>query len=62
MMNDLAPNQVYVGTPSYHHREFLRMAAAFPKLPEMRKTLLDLKKRIEKMEEALSLEGKEKEK
>jgi UDP-3-O-[3-hydroxymyristoyl] glucosamine N-acyltransferase len=62
VMNDLPANQAYVGTPSYPHREFLRMAAAFPKLPEMRKTLLDLEKRIEKMEEAFSLEGKEKEK
>jgi UDP-3-O-[3-hydroxymyristoyl] glucosamine N-acyltransferase len=60
--HDLPGNQGYVGSPALPHREFLRATATFPKLPEMRKTLLDLEKRIEKMEEALSLEGKEKEK
>jgi UDP-3-O-[3-hydroxymyristoyl] glucosamine N-acyltransferase len=60
--HDLPSNQAYVGSPALPHREFLRAAALFPKLPEMRKTLLDLEKRIKKMEEALSLEGKEKEK
>jgi hypothetical protein len=43
-------------------REYIRAITSLPKLPEMRKTLLDLEKRIKKMEEALSLEGKKKEK
>jgi len=60
--HDLPANQGYLGSPALPHREFLRAITTFPKLPEMRKTLLDLEKRIEKMEEALSLEGKEKEK
>jgi UDP-3-O-[3-hydroxymyristoyl] glucosamine N-acyltransferase len=60
VMNDLAANQVYVGTPSYPHRESLRMVAAFPKLPEMRKTLIEIEKRLKKIEEALSLGEKEK--
>ncbi len=60
VMNDLPANQAYVGTPSYPHREFLRMVAAFPKLPEMRKTLLDMEKRLKKIEETLSSRGKEK--
>jgi UDP-3-O-[3-hydroxymyristoyl] glucosamine N-acyltransferase len=60
VMNDLPANQAYIGTPSYPHREFLRMAAAFPKLPEMRKTLIEIEKRLKKIEETLSSRGKEK--
>ena len=60
--HDLPANQAYVGSPALPHREFLRAAVLFPKLPEMRKALLDLEKRIKKMEEAFSLEGRKKEK
>jgi UDP-3-O-[3-hydroxymyristoyl] glucosamine N-acyltransferase len=60
--HNLPANQAYLGSPALPHREFLRAITTFPKLPEMKKTLLDLEKRIEKMEEALSSEGKEKEK
>ena len=60
--HDLPANQGYVGSPALPHREFLRAITTFPKLPEMRKTLLDLEKRIKRMEEALSSAGKEKEK
>ena len=60
VMNDLPANQAYVGSPSYPHREFLRMAAVLPKLPAMRKTLIEIEKRIKKIEEALSSGGKEK--
>ena len=60
VMNDLPANQAYVGTPSYPHREYLRMVAAFPKLPEMRKTLIEIAKRLKKIEENLSSRGKEK--
>ncbi len=59
---DLPGNQGYVGSPALPHREFLRAVTVFPQLPEMRKRLLDLEKRFQKMEGALSLEGKEKEK
>jgi UDP-3-O-[3-hydroxymyristoyl] glucosamine N-acyltransferase len=60
--HDLPGNQGYVGSPALPHREFLRAVTVFPQLPEMRKRLLDLEKRLQKMEGALSLEGKEKEK
>jgi len=60
--HDLPANQGYLGSPALPHREFLRAITTFPKLPEMKKTLLDLEKRIEKIEEALSLKGREKEK
>jgi hypothetical protein len=42
------------------HREFLRVANIFPKLPEMRKSLLEIEKRLKKIEEALSSGEKEK--
>ena len=58
--SDLAANQAYTGSPALPHREFLRAATAFPKLPEMRKTLIEIEKRLKKIEEDLSSEGKEK--
>ena len=59
---DLPGNQGYHGSPALPQREYIRAITSLPKLPEMRKTLLDLEKRLQKMEEALSLKGKEKEK
>jgi len=59
---DLPGNQGYHGSPALPQREYIRAITSLPKLPEMRKTLLDLEKRLQKVEEALSLEGKEKEK
>jgi UDP-3-O-[3-hydroxymyristoyl] glucosamine N-acyltransferase len=58
VMNDLPANQAYTGTPSMPHRDFLRMAAVLPKLPEMRKTLLQIEKRLKRLEEAISSERK----
>jgi UDP-3-O-[3-hydroxymyristoyl] glucosamine N-acyltransferase len=58
--HDLPANQGYVGSPAIPHREFLRAITVFPKLPEMRKTLLDIEKRLKKIEETLSSKGKEK--
>ncbi len=58
--HNLPGNQAYVGSPALPHREFLRANAVFPKLPEMRKTLIDMEKRLKKIEETLSSRGKEK--
>jgi UDP-3-O-[3-hydroxymyristoyl] glucosamine N-acyltransferase len=58
VMNDLPANQAYTGTPSMPHRDFLRMAAVLPKLPEMRKTLLQIETRLKGLEEAISSERK----
>ncbi len=58
--HNLPGNQAYVGSPALPHREFLRSNAVFPKLPEMRKTLIDIEKRLRKIEEAVSSRGKEK--
>jgi UDP-3-O-[3-hydroxymyristoyl] glucosamine N-acyltransferase len=58
--HDLPANQGYVGSPALLHREFLRAITVFPKLPEMRKTLIEIEKRLMKIEEALTSKGKEK--
>jgi UDP-3-O-[3-hydroxymyristoyl] glucosamine N-acyltransferase len=60
VMSDLAPNQAYVGSPPLPPKEFFRMVAALQKLPEMRKILLDIERRLKKIEEAPSSKGKEK--
>ena len=57
---DLAPNQGYTGSPALPHREFLRTITVFPKLPEMRKTLLDIEKRLKELEKRSFSERKEK--
>ena len=60
VMNDLPANQVHMGTPSMPHRDFLRMTAVSQKLPEMKKTLVEIEKRLKRMEEAISSKrGKE---
>ncbi len=58
--HNLPGNQAYIGSPALPHREFLRSNAVFPKLPEMRKMLVDMEKRLKKIEETLSSRGKEK--
>ncbi|KPK89830.1 MAG: UDP-3-O-(3-hydroxymyristoyl) glucosamine N-acyltransferase [Deltaproteobacteria bacterium SM23_61] len=51
---DVAPGQILSGSPAFPHREWLRAQAAFPKLPEMKRALAELEKRITQIEEALS--------
>jgi len=58
--HDLPADQGYVGSPALPHREFLRAITVFPKLPEMRKILIEIEKRLKKIEEAFSSKGKEK--
>lgn len=50
---DVPPRQVVSGTPHMPHREWLRMVSVMPKLPEMRRTLLSMQKRIEALENIL---------
>jgi UDP-3-O-[3-hydroxymyristoyl] glucosamine N-acyltransferase len=47
---DIPPHQVVAGTPHMPHREWLKMEACLPKLPEMRASLADLRHRIEAIE------------
>ncbi len=58
--HDLPANQVFTGSPAIPHREWLRSVTVFPKLPEMRRTLIEIEKRLKKIEETLSSSEKEK--
>lgn len=58
--HDLPPNQAFSGYPAVPHREWLRAATLFSKLPAMRKTLVEVEKRLVKIEKSISSKGKEK--
>ena len=57
---DLAPNQAFSGSPAVPHREWLRAISVFPKMPEMRKALLGVERRLKELERRLLSERKEK--
>ncbi|MHB8174119.1 MAG: UDP-3-O-(3-hydroxymyristoyl)glucosamine N-acyltransferase [Nitrospirota bacterium] len=48
VMNDLEAGQVYTGSPAFPHMEFLKMQAALRKLPELRKRVMEMEKKLEK--------------
>jgi UDP-3-O-[3-hydroxymyristoyl] glucosamine N-acyltransferase len=48
--DDVPPNQVVSGSPHLPHRQWLRVEACVSQLPEMRKTVASLLKRMEKLE------------
>jgi UDP-3-O-[3-hydroxymyristoyl] glucosamine N-acyltransferase len=58
--NDLPPNGVYSGSPVVPHRDFLRMAMSLPKVPEMRRTLNEIERRLARIEGTHPAEEKEK--
>jgi UDP-3-O-[3-hydroxymyristoyl] glucosamine N-acyltransferase len=47
---DIPPNQIISGAPNMPHNEWLRIQASIPKLPEMRKTVSSLLKKIGELE------------
>lgn len=51
---DIAPGQTVSGSPTIPHRKWLRVQAALPDLPEMKKQIRDLEKKIKALEESLS--------
>ena len=48
---DVPPGQIVAGSPHMPHREWLKMEACLPKLPEMRETLAALQRRVAALEE-----------
>jgi UDP-3-O-[3-hydroxymyristoyl] glucosamine N-acyltransferase len=50
IISDLDAGQVFSGTPTMPHREWLKASAAVKNLPAMRKTINSLQKRIEELE------------
>jgi len=53
---DVAPGQVISGTPAFPHREWLRAQAVFQKLPEMKRGLAALEKKVKTLEEKIGKE------
>jgi UDP-3-O-[3-hydroxymyristoyl] glucosamine N-acyltransferase len=51
---DVAPGQILSGSPAFPHREWLRAQVAFRKLPEMKRALDELERRIKQMEDTLA--------
>lgn len=51
--DDVPPRQVVSGSPHLPHRQWLRVEACVAQLPEMRKTVASLLKRLEELEKKL---------
>ena len=54
---DIPPGQIVAGAPHMPHREWLKMEACLPKLPEMRETLAALQRRIAALEKKTEKEN-----
>ena len=50
----LPANGMFSGIPAIPHREWLRAIGTIPKLPDMRKTVNALEKRVQELEEKLT--------
>jgi len=48
--HDIKPNTTVSGTPALPHEKMLRVYMTLPKLPEMRRTLQDLEKKVRELE------------
>ncbi|ABA88502.1 acyl-(acyl carrier protein)--UDP-3-O-(3-hydroxyacyl)-glucosamine/UDP-3-N-(3-hydroxyacyl)-glucosediamine 2-N-acyltransferase [Syntrophotalea carbinolica DSM 2380] len=53
IISDLPAGQVFSGTPTMPHREWLKASASMRSLPAMRKTVSNLQKRIEELEKLI---------
>ena len=51
---NLAPNQVVSGIPCIPHRDWLKSSGVFPKLPEFRRSMTALEKRVAELESLLA--------
>ena len=51
--HDVKPGSAISGSPAIPHREWLRMVATLPKVPEMRRQINDLNRKIAELEEKL---------
>ena len=51
---DIAANQMVGGIPAIPHREWLKSANLVPRLPEFRKTVISLEKRVVELEKQLA--------
>jgi UDP-3-O-[3-hydroxymyristoyl] glucosamine N-acyltransferase len=51
--NSISSGQILSGYPAFPHKEWLRAASSFPKLPELRKTVNALEKKVQELEAKL---------
>ena len=51
---DIPASRIMSGTPAIPHTDWLRLSAHIQRLPEMHKTVLELKKKIEELEKKLN--------
>ncbi len=56
--HEVKPGETVSGSPAFPHHEWLRAQVVFPKLPEMRKTLSALEKRVEELEKIFGGRGR----
>ena len=54
--DDIGPNQIVSGSPHLPHRQWLRVEACVAQLPDMRKTVAALLKRVEELETKITKE------
>jgi len=53
---DVKSGETLSGSPAFPHREWLKAQVVFPRLPEMKRALHDLDKRLKKLEEARGIQ------
>jgi UDP-3-O-[3-hydroxymyristoyl] glucosamine N-acyltransferase len=51
--NSISSGQILSGYPAFPHKEWLRATSSFPKLPELRKTVNALEKKVQELEAKL---------
>ncbi len=51
---DIPPSRIMSGAPAIPHQEWLRLNAHIMRLPEMHKTILELRRKVEELEKKLS--------
>jgi UDP-3-O-[3-hydroxymyristoyl] glucosamine N-acyltransferase len=57
--NSIPAGQVFSGIPALPHRQWLKTAMTLPKVPELRKSVMDLERRIKELEARRAAEGEE---
>lgn len=55
--SDVNDNQVVSGSPAIPHRDWLKASLVFSHLPEMRKTIKELEKKVEELEAQLKIQS-----
>ena len=54
LMRDVEAGQIVVGSPALPHREWMKVQAVIPKLPELKKNILDLEKQIQELKQKIA--------